>query len=147
MKLIDEQIKDIADYLDMGMCCFYHLNKGELEVIPDFDNSLSFDLEREPWQESLDKLDEDYENYFKFEKMTSHESFTIMADFAENVEDKHLQETLLEALNRSKPFRNFKWQIDNSGEYRQKWFDFKNQRLIDFVKFQIEAYNQKNKEE
>jgi hypothetical protein len=28
--------------------------------------------------------------------------------------------------------------VDNSGSYRQKWFDFKNQRLIEWVKDQLE---------
>jgi len=86
----------------------------------------------------LDKLDENCGDYFEFGKMTSHESFEIMTDFAEAVKNKKLQDRLYKALHKSKPFRNFKWEIDNSGEYRQKWFDFKNQRLIEFVKTQIE---------
>lgn len=46
----------------------------------------------------------------------------------------------INALNRSKPFRNFKWQIDNSGDYRQVWFDFKRRRYKEFVKKQIEEF-------
>lgn len=41
-----------------------------------------------------------------------------MADFAENVDDTRLKDKLTNALNRPKPFQNFKWQIDNSGEFR-----------------------------
>ena len=51
-----------------------------------------------------------------------------MLDFAESVDNVNLQERLINSLNKSKPFRNFKWQIDNSGNYLQKWFDFKNNR-------------------
>ena len=61
-----------------------------------------------------------------------------MADFAENVDSIKLRESLINALNKKHPFQNFKWIIDNSGPYRQKWFDFKNQRLIEWVKDQLE---------
>lgn len=52
-----------------------------------------------------------------------------------------LQEKLINALNRSKPFSNFKWIIDNSGDYRQKWFDFKNQKYIEWVEEKISELN------
>ena len=61
-----------------------------------------------------------------------------MAGFADSVDDTRLQDKLINALNKSKPFRNFKWQIDNSGDYRQQWFDFKKIRYIQLVKEQIE---------
>jgi hypothetical protein len=141
MKLTEEQIREIAENLDLGMRCFYHLKSGEIETTPDFNEADWFGHDTEPWQETLDKLDENWGDYFEFEKMTSRESFGIMADFAETVDDQKLQDRLFKALNKSKPFRNFKWEIDNSGEYRQIWFDFKDQRLIEFVKGQIEQHN------
>jgi len=141
MKLTEEQIKDIAENLGLGMRCFYHLKNGEIETTPDFLNAEWFGHDTEPWQETLDKLDENWGDYFEFEKMTSNESFEVMADFAEIVDNQRLQHRLFNALNKSKPFRNFKWEIDNSGKYRQKWFDYKNQRLIEFVKHQIEQHN------
>ncbi len=142
MKLTEEIIREISENLDLGMRCFYHLKTGEIETIPDFTRADWFGCDTEPWQETLDKIDENWGSYFEFEKMTSHESFEIMADFAKTVDNQKLQEKLYMALNKSKPFRNFKWEIDDSGAYRQKWFDFKNQRLIEFVKTQIEEHNQ-----
>jgi len=64
-----------------------------------------------------------------------------MADFAESIDNPRLQDRLINALNKSKPFQNFKWQIDNSGEYRQQWFDFKNMHYIELVKKQIDNNN------
>jgi len=64
-----------------------------------------------------------------------------MADFAEIVDDSILQNKLINALNRPKPFQNFKWQIDNSGEFRQRWFDFKNRCYISSIKTQIDLYS------
>ena len=69
-----------------------------------------------------------------------------MADFAEVVEDINLQKKLINALNRPKPFRNFMWNIDNSGDYRQKWFQFKNKRYIQWVTEQIESYDKSVKD-
>ncbi|TVR77961.1 MAG: hypothetical protein EA412_09680 [Chitinophagaceae bacterium] len=141
MKLTEGQIKDIAENLDMGLCCYYHLKTGEIEVAPNFNDVDWIGQDTEPWEETLDKLDENWGDYFEFEKMTSHESFEVMSDFAELVDNQNIQDKLFKALNKSKPFRNFKWEIDSSGEYRQKWFDYKNQRLIEFVKNQIELHN------
>jgi hypothetical protein len=134
MKLTEIQIKEIADYLDSGMRCFYHINTSEIEFIPDFQELGVIWENEEPWKDILNKLDENFDDYFEFEKITSHDSFEIMADFAETVDNLTLKDRLFNALNKPKPFRNFKWEIDNSEEYRQKWFDYKNQRIIAICK-------------
>jgi hypothetical protein len=89
-------------------------------------------------EDVLNELDENWDKYFGIEPMESHESFKIMADFTETVDSRELRDSLINALNRKHPFQNFKWVVDNSGPYRQKWFDFKNQRLIEWVKDQLE---------
>jgi hypothetical protein len=40
----------------------------------------------------------------------------------------------------AKPFRHFKRIIDDSGKYRQQWFDYKNLRYVQWVKKQIDMY-------
>jgi hypothetical protein len=64
-----------------------------------------------------------------------------MADFIDTVTDKKVQDRLIKALNKSKPFRNFKYEIDNSGEYRQKWFNFKEQEYCKWIDNQIADLN------
>lgn len=139
MKITPQQIREIADNLDFGLRCFIHLKTGEIETVPDFFDERGMGYDPEPWQEAMDKIEEHGDDYFEFEKMTTHESFDIMTDFAEQVEDEKLQERLYRALNRAKPFRNFRWEIDNAGEYREKWFEFKNKKLIEFVNEQIKT--------
>lgn len=141
MNLTKEQVKEIAENLDIGLRCFIHLKTGEIEAIPNFLETEWYGQDEEPWQEVLDKLEENWGDYFEFDKMTSHESFEVMADFAEEVDNKKLQDKLFRALNKPKSFRNFKWEIDNSGKYQQEWFDFKNNRLKDFVINQFEMNN------
>jgi len=65
-----------------------------------------------------------------------------MEEFTETLDDSNsLKNMLYEALSRGKPFRNFKNIIDNSGEYRQKWFAFERQWLKEWVREKIEHMN------
>jgi len=145
INLTEQQIKEIAEYLDCGMRCYYNKRTGEIKIILNFDSWMVAD--EEPWKEDIKEIEENLQDYVEFEGMESHEVFRVMADFAESIDNSKLREKLINALNRPKPFRNFKWQIDNSGESRQVWFDFKNERYIEWVKDQLKAYNWKNDNE
>lgn len=135
--LTPDQIRQIAEDLDCGFNCFVH--KGDHHIISIPDEFRMPDIEMQYWQEEIDKLDADPENYLKIEGMDSRQSFRVMEAFIDTVENKDLQNKLLESLQRPKPFQNFKFDIDRSGPYRQKWFDFKAQKLIEWVKDHLEA--------
>jgi hypothetical protein len=135
MKLTEKQIVEIADNLDSGMRCFYNLRTGELKTLLNTDSWIGAD--EELWEEESKEINDNWADYFEFKGFESHDSFRLMADFSESVDDTKLQDKLISALNKPKPFRNFKWQIDNSGEFRQQWFDFKKKRYIYWVKEQI----------
>lgn len=139
IKLTEEQIREIADNLDCGLRSYYNKKTGEIKSVINPDSWEGADME--PWENELEEIDENWDDYIEFDNLESHESFEIMEDFAESIDDARLQEKLFHALNKSKPFRNFKWEIDNSGEYRQIWFDFKKARYIQMVKDQIERLN------
>ena len=136
INLTKDQIKEIAEQLDCGNRCYINKETGDIKTTPDFDNGYA---DEELWADVLEELEENWDKYIQIEKMESHESFEIMADFAENVDSRELRDGLINALNKKHPFQNFKWVVDNSGPYRQKWFDFKNQRLIEWVKDQLEV--------
>ena len=135
VKITKEQIKEIAEQLDCGNRCYINKETGDIKTTPDFDNGYA---DEELWADVLEELEENWDKYIQIEKMESHESFEKMADFAENVDSRELRDGLINALNKKHPFQKFKWVVDNSGPYRQKWFDFKNQRLIEWVKDQLE---------
>lgn len=139
----DQQIKEIADELDCGFECYYNLKtKAIISIIDEF----SWDFaDLEAWQEDIDEVEKNYHDYFKFERMRSQDSFKVMADFTESILDSKLQKRLINALSKPKPFRNFKWIIDNSGDYRQQWFDYKLMCQKTWVKNQIEDYNRQLK--
>jgi hypothetical protein len=66
IEINQEAIKEIAELLDSGMKCFYHIPTGQVESYPD-DSHPYVDLDDETWQEVIDKVESDYENYIKFE--------------------------------------------------------------------------------
>lgn len=134
MKLTAQHIEEIADFLDCGMLCFFHVPTGTIESHPD---PLDPYFDPEPWEDLMEKIESDWGNYIRFEKMDSREGFTVMEDFAYSMTDSKFREKLLDQLSKRKPFQNFKYTIDTS-KYRQDWFDFKKKAYIDFVKGQLE---------
>jgi 5'-deoxynucleotidase YfbR-like HD superfamily hydrolase len=133
-----EQVKEIAEQLDCGFRAFYHKQSDELVFVPDMDKY--FDIDKTAWKEEFAKLRK-RSAFQEIEAMKSSDSFNVMEDFAEQVNDTKLQEKLFNALNRKHPFREFKFVIDNSGEYRNTWFDFKNKRYLEWVENQLKAHS------
>lgn len=133
-----QQIKEIAENLDCGFRAFCHETSGELVFIIDTRRFPLVDVEE--FEEDMERLDANRDEYVEIEAMSSHDSFQVMVDFAEQLTNARVQDALFRALNKRGPFREFKFAIDNSGEFRQQWFDFKNQRYIDWVTQQVQAY-------
>jgi hypothetical protein len=138
INLTRNQIKEIAEQLDCGNRCYINKETGEIITTPDFDNGYA---DEELWADVLKELEENWDKYNQIEKMESHESFELMADFADSVDSRELRDSLINALNKKHPFRNFKWVVDNSEPYRQRWFDFKTQRLIKWVENKLDEIN------
>lgn len=132
---IKDTIKEIAEQLDCGFRAFVNKTTGRLIFVPD-DRSFS-DYDLEAWEPELTELENNFMDYWEIDKWTSSEAFDIMHEFTEKVTDKKLQSRLLESLSKRKPFREFKFIIDNSGDVRQQWFDFRNQWQQNFVLKQV----------
>jgi len=135
-----KQIKEISEQLDCGFRAFYHKQTGDLIFVPDTNRYINMDTDA--WQDELDKLDENFLDYREIDAMEASDSFRVMADFAEQLPYSKLRDKLLNALNKTKPFREFKFVIDNSGEERQSWFDFKNKRYIEWTEEQLKIRNE-----
>lgn len=57
--------------------------------------------------------------------------------FANQVSNAKIREELVEALEKNKPFRQFKLVLDHYGSIRDNWFEFKNKWQQDFVSNQL----------
>lgn len=135
--LTTEQIKEIAETIDCGFVCHWNIKSNRLIFIPSNDE-FEYD-DSGAWDDDIKEVEENFSDYKRIEKPDSTESFRFMEDFTDELPDNtRIKVTLLEALNKRKPFREFKYEIDNSGEYRQLWFDFKNQKMIEYVKDSID---------
>ena len=132
--LMEEQIKEIAEQLICGFKCFWNKENGELISIPE--GLEIFDLDPdEGWTEELEKLDNNPDDFAEIEKPNSRESFKSMVGFTETLSDSSsLKKRLVFALENKKPFREFKFLIDNSGDARQMWFDFRDKWMEDWVR-------------
>ncbi len=144
VQLTPEMIKEIADQLDMGMKCFYHIPTGELEYYPDEFKHAGFD--EEMWAEAMEKVEENFGEYIPFTGIESHESFEIMEDFINEITDTGIQEKFAEVIQRRKPFQQFKNLLPDYPDLRQQWFVYKDKRNIEYVEEQLEVYNNKRGE-
>ncbi len=112
---------------------YLHLKSGKLEALM---NDLNYlppfeeDLEDELFTEAFLELDSD--NYRMVPTMMSHESYQLMVDFAATIEDTHLHELLVVALNGKGAFRRFKDVLISYPAYRQKWFEFEEAKQWNF---------------
>jgi len=132
MSISNKTIEEIADQLDCGMKCYLNISSGEIITVVDDENFIDMETDAE-----IDEIKENRSAYLEFHMMTSHESFNVMMDFAMEISDNQFQTRLLTALNAPSPFRNFKLKLDSSESYRQKWFGYKKNRYIEYVKLQI----------
>jgi hypothetical protein len=128
-------VSEIAESIDCGLICYLNLETLEIENIPQhlILDPDEYELMTGESFESLELKYPSWDNCASFEPLESHDSYKIMEEFAEALSDKKFQPKLFNALNRKKPFANFKDLIDIS-PYRQNWFDFKQKWLENLVK-------------
>ena len=128
-----ENIKEIVEQLECGFRAYIHKTTRQLLFVPDKNNFPNIDS----WDEELEQLENNFTDYCEIDKWTSSEAFEIMSEFTNRLTDNNLQTQLFKALRKNKPFREFKFVIDNSGDFRQQWFDFKNKCQQDYVARQL----------
>ena len=133
-KRYKEVVSKIADSLLAGLICFFNPETFEVEDIP---KEMAYDPEEFEMVtgetfESAGLKHENWQNCLTIEPMESHDSFKIMEYFVDEVKDINFQEKLINALNRNKPFANFKYLVENS-DYRQQWFDFRQAKYEFYV--------------
>ncbi len=77
------------------------------------------------------------DKYFPVEQEHSSTAFRVMESFAETVADNRLKGRLTDALERKKPFANFKIIIDNSA-VREQWFAYRDEAYANIAMEWIE---------
>lgn len=131
LQLTTEILKNIADELDMGMVCFYHLTTGELESVPQTDDIEA--LDDDLWTDIIDKVESDSASYLKFEPMSSREAFSIMTGFIDDLPMGIEKVRLTDALQQRKPFQQFRSILEDYSQLLENWYAYKLQRYIEYV--------------
>lgn len=143
--LTDEQIREIADNMEMGLVCFIHKQSYEVVCIPDELRFPAADMEY--WEEDARKVEENDMDYYEIEPLAPSDSFRVMEQFVETLGISVLKDILNEALHRPKPFRNFKNIIQAAGDYGKQWAAFQSQWHINWVKAEIRKMEEMIEEE
>ncbi len=127
-------VSETADSISAGLVCFINGDTLEIESLPKdtIEDPDEFEAMTGENLESIGLKHYDWKNCITIEPVDSHESFKIMEGFVDKVPDSKFQQKLIYALNRKRPFANFKYLIDNS-DYRQDWFDYRQAWLEQYV--------------
>ena len=135
MQVSNEKLKEIADNLDTGFRCYFNIETQEIVTFPDEDRFP--DMDTEDWKDDMKKVKKNRKKFKEIESMDSSESFKIMEDFIDSIDDETLKSRLTQAIEGYKPFANFQFQIDRSGPFREMWFAFKANKMIEWVNDQL----------
>jgi hypothetical protein len=135
MEVPKEILNDIAESIEAGFKCF--LQRDTSQVVTYLDPDQYPEMNPADWKEEINKVRKNKRKFIEIESMTSADSFKVMEEFVDSLENNATKTKLLTALEGQKPFANFKHQINNSGEYRELWFAFQRQKHIDWVKDQL----------
>lgn len=127
----DDILFDIIDLLDDGEIVYLHRQTHEILSYPDpqrWNESENIDLIEEVKTRAAAEPDQ----WVVVDPPDPRDSFHIMEDFIFTVDDEHLRNRLLEALNSKKPFRYFRATVEDS-PMREDWFDFKDARMKEWL--------------
>jgi hypothetical protein len=101
---------------------FLDLETGEILFISEH-------MDDEESEKLKERIEEDFKRYERIPKAESHEGYQEMVDFIATVDNERLAELLEVAINGKGAFRRFKDVLLNYPEERERWFQFKDERM------------------
>jgi hypothetical protein len=102
----------------------YYLDLGTGEIL-----FVSEDMDDVETVKMKNQIEEELDRYEPIPKAESYEGYRDMQAFIATVEDDHLAELLEVAINGKGAFRRFKDVLLNYPEERERWFQFKDDRM------------------
>lgn len=124
MKLNIDFEELVDAYEDSSVDHVYHIDTKNNELIY-YNDALG---EPEEVKEKLDScLDDD--RFIYISPRLPQDEFFIMETFVYSIENFNVAEKFYKALERKKPFRNFKELLHEYPKFREKWFEFKHNTI------------------
>jgi len=96
------------------------------------------DLFDDEEQRLRDQVENTPERYRYIEPIGSGDSYRIMEDFVNSLPEGEAQKVLSQALQRRRPFRNFKDDLYSFPEVQKQWYRFHEQRLAEMARQWLE---------
>lgn len=118
---IDPILYYMEDSSGYASSCYIDLIEGEV-VLPGVDENVGGEIVKND------------DRFFYVEPITSHEGYEIMQDYAASVESDEIKNEMIDALERKKPFYNFKNTIADYPDIQKKFFEYKDNRLKEILK-------------
>ncbi len=123
-------VSEFAEMLERGDICYLNTKTDEhIGIYHEFEDY--DDGDDEGFQKEF-KIVESWKNKIVIRPIQSYKSFSIMEGFADFISDKNMQNELINALNRKRPFAHFKNIVENS-DFREDWFAYKNKWYEKYV--------------
>jgi hypothetical protein len=135
MEVPREILNDIADSMEAGFKCFIH--RETFEVVTYLNPDQYPEMDPKDWKDEIDKVRKNKKKFIEIENMTSSDSFRVMEEFTDSLDNNTTKVSLLTALQGRKPFANFKHQVETSGDFRNLWFEFRREKNIEWVANQL----------
>ena len=101
---------------------FLDLETGEILCVSEY-------MDDEESEKVKERIEEDFKRYERIPKAESHEGYQDMVDFIATVDNERLAELLEVAIKGKGAFRRFKDVLLNYPEERERWFNFKDERM------------------
>jgi len=140
-------VREVADAMQENMgIWFLDISKKEVIFISDeygswLDEEITDEQINEEENETekmflqdKKRISDDPDNFIEIPKAESHEAFQIMEDFTEQLSDERMQDNLVRALNRPKPFHNFRFVLDEDNDVLQQWYKFRDAAYLEKAK-------------
>jgi len=124
MKLNIDFEELVEAYEDSSVEHVYHIDIKNNEIIY-YNDALG---EPETVKEKLDSCSDD-DRYLYIPSRLPQDEFFIMETFVYGIEDFNVAEKFHNALERKKPFRNFKELLHEHSTLREKWFKYKHNTI------------------
>ena len=124
---------------------YEQMDEEETEGSPTFADLLA-QQNLPDWQKEqlliADQIEREYGSRFiSAPQMDSHEGYRDMQDFIVTVRDPHLQELLDVAITGRGAFSRFRGVLLNYPRERERWFAFKDERMLERVREWLEGYD------
>jgi len=136
VKLSENTVREIADWLQCGLECWIHKLRGTMYFLPSVEDPY-FDPSQ--WQDVLTDVQGHEDEYVIFQTMDSSHSFRIMKNFTHSLDENEIRCELENALSRSKPFHHFNSRVEAS-TLREEWADYRFKAHMEWVKSQVQCY-------